>query len=200
MDVSYVNFPFSTNQADLGQLGSILELSSPDESQPLGKQSPQKKVLTPQKDTSTIPQKRGTPNKKCGAAKSLVHSFSALTDSVNKSNPNSPKQPNKRLRTQDQRNKELLEAEKLQAQAHNLEDTFVTGKRLCEDSELKVVLEKAKKKRKKGRLASDDSLYRDTREIKEEDVNGGLVIDETESPKVVDAQKGNPLNPYIIPA
>ena len=179
--------PFSTNEADIGQLGSILELSSPDEGQPLGIHSPGEKILTPQKDTSTIPQKRGTP-KKSGAAKSLVHSFSALSDSVIKST--SPKSPHKRLRTQDQRNNELLEAEKLQAQAHKLGDTFVTGKRLCEDSELNVVLDKAKKKRKKGRLPSDDSMYQDTIEIKEEENEGELLIDEQDKQKDAKTHKG----------
>ena len=168
---------FSTNPADIGQLGSILELSSPDESQPLVKESPKKKVSTPQKDVSLVPQKRGTPKTKTGAAKSLIRSFAAVNDSVNTDGQqiSFANSPNKRLKLSEQRDLDLKEAEQMQAKAHKLGETFITGKKLCEDPELNGVLEKAKKKkRKKGRLASDDSLYRDTIE----DVEENLVIDE----------------------
>ena len=80
----------------------------------------------------------------------------------------------------------------MQAKAHKLGETFVTGKKLCEDQELNGVLEKAKKKkRKKGRLASDDSLYRDTIE----DVEENLVIDENTKEKLENGTKtGNNIN------
>ena len=82
--------------------------------------------------------------------------------------------PAKKLKISEQREVELREAEQMQAKAHELGETFVTGKRLCEDPELNGVLEKAKKKRKRGRLASDDSMYRDTIE----EIGENLVIDE----------------------
>ena len=168
---------FSTNPADIGQLGSILELSSPDESQPLKKESPKKKVATPKKDISLIPQERASPKvKKIGAAKSLIRSFSAVNDSVNTAEQqiSLEESPRKRLRLNDQRDVELKEAEMMQAKAHKLGETFITGKKLSEDQELNGVLEKSKKKRKKGRLPSDDSMFRDTIEEIEEK----LVIDE----------------------
>ena len=145
-------------------------------------QSPKKKVSTPQKDSSLIPNKRGTPKKgKTGTAKSLIHSFSAVNDTVitDQQQISIKQSPKKRLKLSEQRDLELKEAEQMQAQAHKLGETFVTGKRLCEDPELNVVLEKAQKKRKKGRLASDDSMYCDTIE----DAEQGLVIDETQVKK-----------------
>ena len=91
------------------------------------------------------------------------------------------------MKIHEQRDLELREAEQLQAQAHKLGETFVTGKRLCEDPELKGVLEKSKKKRKKGRLASDDSLYQDT----VDDIPENLIIDEdTVKEKATSARKG----------
>ena len=54
---------------------------------------------------------------------------------------------------------------------------------------MNVVLDKSKKKRKKGRLPSDDSMYRDTIEIKEEDNEGELLIDE--QAKQIDAKTHN---------
>ena len=168
---------FSTNPADIGQLGSILELSSPDESQPLKKESPKKKLATPKKDISLIPQERASPKaKKMGAAKSLIRSFSAVNDSVNTAEQqiSIEESPKKRLKLNDQRDLELKEAEMMQAKAHKLGETFITGKKLSDDQELNGVLEKSKKRRKKGRLPSDDSMFRDTIE----DIGENLVIDE----------------------
>ena len=57
---------------------------------------------------------------------------------------------------------------------------------------MNVVLDKAKKKRKKGRLPSDDSMYQDTIEIKEEENEGELLIDEQAKKTDAKTHKGKP--------